>query len=417
MTIKATRKQKEYFREAHARWNFKIGAVRSGKTFIDFIQTIPSNLRRLKDENGINVIIGVSQGTIERNVLQPMREWYTAALVGSINSQNIAMICGVPVYCLGAEKKSQVSKIQGSSIKYCYGDEVAKWSSEVFEMLKSRLDKSYSRFDGACNPEGPTHWLKKFIDKKDIDKYVQKYVLDDNPNLPASFIDSLKKEYAGTVYYDRYILGEWALAEGLIYPMYQTALVDGLPIGSNGLVIPASDYVVAIDYGTMNAFAAMLWSKRGGVWYGEREYYYSGRDTGIQKTDEEYAKDLNKWIADIWESRPAVAGMFGANKEKIKTIIDPSAASFIALLQKQEWSKVLKADNDVSDGIRETAVCLQMGYIKVLRSCTNWVSEAGGYVWDDKSEEERPLKVADHNMDQTRYFCKTMRIAAKNRQH
>ncbi len=417
MTIKATRKQKEYFREAHARWNFKIGAVRSGKTFIDFIQTIPSNLRRLKDENGINVIIGVSQGTIERNVLQPMREWYTAALVGSINSQNIATICGVPVYCLGAEKKSQVSKIQGSSIKYCYGDEVAKWSSEVFEMLKSRLDKSYSRFDGACNPEGPTHWLKKFIDKKDIDKYVQKYVLDDNPNLPASFIDSLKKEYAGTVYYDRYILGEWALAEGLIYPMYQTALVDGLPIGSNGLVIPALDYVVAIDYGTMNAFAAMLWSKRGGVWYGEREYYYSGRDTGIQKTDEEYAKDLNKWIADIWENRPAVAGLFGADKEKIKTIIDPSAASFIALLQKQEWSKVLKADNNVLDGIRETAVCLQMGYIKVLRSCTNWVSEAGGYVWDDKSEEERPLKVADHNMDQTRYFCKTMRIAAKNRQH
>ena len=118
-------KQNEYIRNANRRWNLKIGAVRSGKTFGDIVYIIPARLRAVKDMQGLNVIIGVSEATIERNVLQPMRELYTSEIVGNINSKNIAIVCGVPVYCLGAEKASQVSKIQGSSIKYCYGDEIA----------------------------------------------------------------------------------------------------------------------------------------------------------------------------------------------------------------------------------------------------------------------------------------------------
>ena len=194
--------------------------------------------------------------------------------------------------------------------------------------------------------------------------------------------------------------------------MYQNALVDTMPD------IPASEYVVSIDYGTMNAFAAILWSKRDGIWYAEREYYYSGRDTGLQKTDQEYADDLNEWISDIWEWRkahPRYMALAGRTYDKIPTIIDPSAASFIALLKKKEWAKVRQADNAVADGIRETAVALQMGYIKILRpAMPNWIKEAGGYVWDDskdeEKDEEKPLKVADHLMDSCRYFCKTMKI-------
>jgi hypothetical protein len=163
----------------------------------------------------------------------------------------------------------------------------------------------------------------------------------------------------------------------------------------------------------MNAIAAILWSKRGNVWYGEREYYYSGRNTGIQKTDEEYAADLDKWIADIWEVYQEK--YYGAGK--IIAIIDPSAASFIALLKKREWCKVRTADNAVSDGIRETAVCMQMGLIKLLRGAMqNTINELGGYVWDDTSVDERPVKIEDHGCDSTRYFCKTMKLAAKNRQ-
>ena len=181
-------------------------------------------------------------------------------------------------------------------------------------MLQSRLDKPYSRFDGSCNPEYPGHWLKQFIDNPEIDAYIQPYTIFDNPFLPPEFVDNLCKEYAGTVYYKRYILGEWAMAEGLIYPMYEAA-IENEP-GEN-----ASQYIISMDYGTQNAFAAILWGKYGDVWYGLREYYYSGRDTGTQKTDEEYGEDIDEWVADI--------------DGNIKVAIDPSAASFIALLRKK----------------------------------------------------------------------------------
>lgn len=386
-----SRKQNEFIRSADQRYNFKVGAVRSGKSFVDIAYEIPARLRAVKDEAGLNVIMGVSKETIERNVLQPMREIYTDAVVGTINSRNQAMVCGVLVYCLGAEKLNQVSKIQGSSIKYCYGDEVAKWNKEVFYMLQSRLDKPYSKMDGAFNPEYPGHWLKEFLDREDIDAYIQKYTIFDNPFLDPDFVENLCKEYAGTVYYTRYILGEWAMAEGLIYPMYQRAIAETPKT-------PCERYVLSVDYGTMNAFACLLWELHGNIWYATRCYYYSGRDMGASKTDDEYLQDMNELLTDI----PGT----------LLTIIDPSAASFITLLRKQDHRyKVLPAVNDVMDGIRETAVSMQRDLIKIDPSIKEWKKEIEGYVWDEDSVEDRPIKVNDHLMDSMRYFVKTMHIA------
>ena len=217
--MQLTSKQNEYIRNATHRWNIKTGAVRSGKSYVDTAYTIPARIRERIGKPGLTVIFGVSRDTIERNVLQPMREIYGSGLVGTINNRNMAWVCGEDAYCLGAEKVSQVAKVQGSSIKYAYGDEVAKWNREVFEMLKSRLDKPYSCFDGACNPENPTHWLKEFIDS-DIDIYVQKYEIFDNAYLPKEYVENLCKEYEGTVYYDRLIKGMWKRAEGAIYRMF-----------------------------------------------------------------------------------------------------------------------------------------------------------------------------------------------------
>ena len=392
-----SQKQNEYIRNASARFNLKIGAVRSGKSYVDIVHTIPARIMQVRGEGGLNLIMGVSKETIERNVLRPMREVYTDEIVGTINNRNIAMVCGEPVYCLGAEKVSQVSKIQGSSVKYCYGDEIAKWNPEVFAMLQSRLDKPYSCLDGACNPEHPGHWLKKFIDRDDIDLYVQRYKIFDNPFLPPEFVDNLCEEYAGTVYYGRYIEGEWTLAEGLIYPMYMDAYGEP-PEG-----VQATEYDISIDYGTQNAFAALLWGKFGRTWYAVDEYYYSGRDTGIQKTDEEYADDLDKWLADY----------FGRVPDDLRTIIDPSAASFITLLQKKGGRyRVRKADNNVADGIRETARCLKNGLVKITAACKDLRRELQGYVWDDSDGEDKPKKVNDHACDALRYKVKTTRIAS-----
>ena len=401
-------KQNEYILNANARWNFKVGAVRSGKSYVDAAYIVPSRLRAVAGKQGLAVILGVSRDTIERNVLEPMREIYTSTLVSHINNKNQAFICGEWVYCLGAEKVSQVAKIQGSSIKYCYGDEVAKWNKEIFEMLKSRLDKSYSCFDGSLNPEGPNHWLKKFLDQEGLDQYIQHYIIDDNPYLPPDYVENLKKEYAGTVYYDRYILGKWALAEGLIYPMYQNAIVDKAP---NDEVF---EYCISIDYGTMNAFAMALWERHSdGIWYATRRYYYSGRDTGVQKTDTEYLHDIETVLFDIIT---AIRNTNEKIRQKLPTIIDPSAASFIALLQKTDWAKVIPADNAVLDGIRDTASAMYNNKIKILASIPEFKKEAEGYVWDEKEDEDKPVKINDHLMDAIRYFVKTKKIMKVRRE-
>ena len=228
-----TPKQAEYIREAHHRWNMKGGATRSGKTYLDYRWVIPRRIRERRDKDGLTVIMGVTKATIERNVLEPMRRIYGDTLVGYIGSDNTVGLFGEKCYALGAEKLSQVSKLRGSSIKYCYGDEVADWSKDVFDLLKSRLDKSYSLFDGTFNPKDPLHWLKQFIDS-DADVYYQTYSIDDNPFLDPGIVSELKKEYAGTVLYERYILGLWAASEGALFTIYpqftddESMLYDGI---------------------------------------------------------------------------------------------------------------------------------------------------------------------------------------------
>lgn len=207
--------QREYFRSAVHRWNVKEGATRSGKTYMDYY-LIPKRIRAVAGCDGLAVILGNTKGTLQRNIIEPLQNIWGGSFVSSIKSDNTAMLFGETVYCLGADKVNQVDRLRGSSIKYCYGDEVVTWHPEVFDMLKSRLDKPYSRFDGTCNPEGRHHWFKNFLDS-DADIYRQKYTIDDNPFLSAEFVENLKREYAGTVYYDRYIKGLWVNAEGLIY--------------------------------------------------------------------------------------------------------------------------------------------------------------------------------------------------------
>lgn len=216
--IELSQKQKQYINSATHRWNFKVGATGAGKTFIDILYVIPRRIIERKGQPGLSVIMGVTKETIERNILQPMRSYY-GSMVGEINNRNLCRMFGEDVYCLGAEKISQVSKIQGATFKYLYCDEVVKWNEEVFNFAKSRLRTSLSVADLTCNPESPTHFIKKFLDG-DADIYNQHYIIDDNPFYPEREKEELKKEYAGTIYWDRYILGLWKQAEGAIYKAF-----------------------------------------------------------------------------------------------------------------------------------------------------------------------------------------------------
>ena len=378
-------KQREFVKYGTHRWNFKGGATRSGKTYLDFRWIIPIRIRERIGKDGLAVILGVTKSTIERNVLEPMRNIYGDELVGTISSDNTAWIFGEKCYCLGAEKVSQVSKIRGASIKYCYGDEVADWSEEVFALLKSRLDKEYSCFDGTLNPQYPDHWLKKFLDSN-ADIFSQTYTIDDNPFLPESFKENLKKEYEGTVYYDRYILGLWVRAEGLVYPMFgDDCITQEIP--------DTGDYYISIDYGTLNPFSAGLWcvGKRSAVRIAE--IYYSGRETRVQKTDEEYCDMVERLAGE---------------KTIRAVVVDPSAASFIEALRRRGRFKVRHADNDVMNGIRTVSDFLRNGKIKIHESCENTIREFGLYRWDEKSESDRVVKENDHAMDEVRYMATTV---------
>ena len=409
-SFELTPKQAEYIRNAHHRWNVACGAVRSGKSYCQVSYCIPARLMERKGLRGLRVILGATRANIERNVLQPMRDIYGDGIATGINSQNIARIMGEKVYCIGADNVRQVAKIRGSEIAYVAIDEAIDINKEVFEMLKSRLSLPWSCCDATTNPASPNHWFKEFLDSADrgVDIYLQEYTIYDNPYLPEEYIRSLEVEYADTVYYPRYILGKWTRAEGLIFPMFPSTLAE-VPNGQY------EDVCVSIDYGTLNPFAAILWKKKGGIWYAEREYYYSGRKTGKQKTDDEYASDLEDFMADEIEDYrtrlEASRRELGAPvPSKIQLIIDPSAASFIALMKKKDWCKVVKANNDVEDGIRETASAMKRGLIKISTCMPEWRREVEGYVWDERVEEDKPVKENDHLMDATRYFVKTKKI-------
>lgn len=384
-------KQREYLANCNHRWNFKIGATGSGKSWLDYAVVIPKRLFALRGE-GAAVMLGNTQGTLSRNVLDPMREIWGSALVGTIGSDNTALLFGRKVYILGADNRKHVARLQGMTIEYAYGDEVTTWHEEVFQMLKSRLRCRHSFFDGTANPESPYHFLKAFLESK-ADVYCQTSTIDDNPFLPPEFVENLKQEYAGTVYYDRFVLGRWAAAGGLVYPFFSADdpryVVDGFAPkhGSGGR------YFVSIDYGTYNPCSMGLWCVAGGVATRFRESYYDGRKNGRQRTDEEHYAELERLTS-------------GVPVDSI--IIDPSAASFIETIRRHGRYRVRPAENDVLNGIRVTACLLSAGKMQIDRSCKDSLREFGSYRWDEKKHYDAVLKEYDHAMDDTRYFAATV---------
>lgn len=378
-----TEKQREFWKNANHRWNIKEGATRSGKTYLDYF-LIPRRIKACKGD-GLIVLIGNTKGTLSRNILEPMREIWGEENVGRIRGDSTVDLFGKRCHILGADRETAVSKLQGAGIEYCYGDEITTWNRQVFEMLKSRLDKPDSCFDGTCNPASPSHWLLKFLES-DADIYRQHYTIYDNPNLTPEFVENLEREYRGTVYFDRFILGKWVMAEGLVYPMFSENNIFSEDV-ENG------DWYISVDYGTLNPFSMGLWRVDGGTAYRVREYYYDGRGSSSLKTDEEYYMELEKLAGD---------------REIVSVVCDPSCASFIEVIRRHGRFSVRKAKNDVLDGIRTTSGYLSAGKIKIHKSCGGIIKEFGVYSWDTDSCTDKPIKENDHAMDDLRYFCYTI---------
>lgn len=225
--LKFTRKQNEFWVYSREKYNLKVGAAGVGKTFMDTF-LIPAKLREtVGDVGNKNVIIGTTLTTAKRNVIEPMQEMFGPA-ISNVSSSGYCVIFGKVVHIFGAEKSNSTTKIQGTNIEFAYGDEVATWSEEFFDMLLSRLRLDYSKFYGTCNPEGPNHWLKKFIDRsiESGNMYHQHYVLGDGTL--SEEVKASQRETLTGVAYKRLVLGEWARAEGLIYDKFAESPDDYL---------------------------------------------------------------------------------------------------------------------------------------------------------------------------------------------
>ncbi len=294
--LQLSNKQREFWNNANCRWNIKSGATRSGKTYLDYF-VIPKRIRAVRGKDGLVVLLGNTKGTLQRNIIEPLQKIWGCKYVSDIKADNTAYMFGEKVHCLGADKINQVDRLRGSSIKYCYGDEVVTWHKEVFDMLKSRLDKDYSKFDGTCNPENPQHWFKAFLDS-DADIYQQSYMLDDNPFLPDTVKENLKREYLGSVFYDRYILGKWVNSEGLIYRLLADN-ADRYMVDKKDLP-PLYDYFIGEDFGKSKSGHAIVLSATGsdGKLYFLKSIYKKAEGTLVEdlinwsvNTFEEYHKD------------------------------------------------------------------------------------------------------------------------------
>lgn len=389
MNTVLSNKQREFLDNCSHRWNIKTGATRSGKTHMDLSHTIPNRIDACRGE-GLIVLMGNTKGTLERNILEPMRQIWGSRMVGQISSDNTVRLFGKKCYALGADNKKHVARIQGAAFEYCYGDEITTWSKGVFDMLKSRLSCPHSHFDGTCNPEGPHHWFKEFLDS-DADIYCQNYTIDDNPFLSNAFVENLKREYFGTVLYKRYILGQWALAEGLVYPFFandpKRYLFTGSTLGMQGR------FFISVDYGTHNPCSMGLWCVRSGCAIRIKESYWDSRKTGRQRTPEEDYDALEELAKGFYVER---------------VIVDPAAAAFIETIRRHGRFQVTGAVNDVLEGIRVTATLLQAGKLLIHESCTDAIREFSVYSWDETAQADRVIKEHDHAMDDIRYFSYTI---------
>ncbi len=368
------------------------GAVRSGKTLCMGISFICWSFYNFCDTSF--ALCGKTISSLRRNVVTP--------LIPTLNelgfkcdlriSRNVLTVSKDGVtntyYLFGGRDESSASLIQGMTLGGVMLDEVALMPRSFVEQALARCSLENAKYFFNCNPEHPYHWFYMEWIKKAKEKNVLyiHFTMDDNPSLSQSVKERYKGLYSGA-FYERFIEGKWVSAQGLVYPMFSAERHIKMCKGE------ISRHYLSCDYGTVNPFSLGLWGESGGKWYRVDEYYYSGRDNGMQQTDEEYYVELEKLAKD----------------KKIEAlIIDPSAASFIQTVLRHGKYKVIKADNDVLSGINRVCQALKDEEIYISPSCSDAIREFSIYRWDDSIKKDAVKKENDHAMDDIRYFVATV---------
>lgn len=371
------------------------GAIRSGKTISMSLSFILWAMRNYTGQNF--ALCGKTIGSLQRNVVSPLKQMVLSIGydIRERRGDNLLIISDGQTenyfYLFGGKDESSQDLIQGITLAGAFFDEVALMPESFVLQATARCSVEGSKWFFNDNPEGPEHWFyKEWIQEKENKNLIYLHFdLDDNLTLSEDIKSRYRSMYSG-VFYDRFILGQWVMAEGVIYDMFDkernTAAYEDIKDGLIG------EYYVSCDYGTQNATCFLLWRQHENrKWYCLKEYYYSGRDNMRQKTDDEYLHDMRDFLQGIVPKR---------------IIVDPSAASFITALHKAGYP-VKHANNDVLDGIRLVGTKLNTQEIVICRECRNTIREFGEYVWKPNAVPDTPIKENDHAMDALRYFVMT----------
>jgi len=397
--MKLSVKQQEYIKEAHHRWNFKTGATRSGKTLLDW-HLIPRRIIERKGLDGLNVILGYTKTSIQRNLIAPMQEMYGMGNVSDIKSDNTCTIFGEKVYCLGASKVNNTDAIRGSSIKYCYGDEVATWHPEVFEMLKSRLDKAYSMFEGTCNPKEPTHWLHVFLNDKDVDLYWQQYTIFDNPFLDKKVLHDIIASHTG-VFKQRYIYGLWVVAEGVIFSQFAGDPKQWI-FSAEHQPRHYSKHVMGMDFGGNKSKTTMVF---GGYIKG-----YHGIDVleedGLPITEKIGSDEIiNSFIKFAKKCHEVYPGEMWVLADNASTTMINTLRSEVRK-HNMGWCKIAGCTKtEISDRPRFIDVMLSTYRLRIKSNCTNVIMALSNLRWDSKDSSKPEDKNINNINDWYDAFC------------
>ncbi|HDR7694334.1 PBSX family phage terminase large subunit [Bacillus thuringiensis] len=371
------------------------GSIRAGKTVSMALSYVMWGTETFNGEN--LGMAGKTIGSLRRNVITPLKKMLKSRKykVKDHLSENMLTISKDGhmnhFYIFGGKDESSQELIQGITLAGMFFDEVALMPQSFVNQATGRCSIEGSKYWFNCNPAGPYHWFKlEWIDNKEDKNLLHiHFTMDDNLSLSEKVKQRYYRMYSG-VFFQRFILGLWVLAEGIVYDMFNKEKHVVKTVERE-----YEKYYVSCDYGTQNPMTYGLWGLCKGIWYKTKEYHYDGRKNSRQKTDDEYLDDLKEFIGDI-----SIRGI----------IVDPSAASFIALLKKNRF-KVLKAKNEVIDGIRNVARLLNEEKIKYNDCCKETFREYASYTWDEKATargEDKPNKENDHQMDGDRYFVNTV---------
>lgn len=395
------------------------GSIRAGKTTAMAFSFVMWAMDTFDGENF--AMCGKTINSLRRNVIKQLKKILISRgyLLKEHRSENyITIIMGDvenDFYLFGGKDESSQDLIQGITLAGVFFDEVTLMPESFVNQAVGRCSVEGSKFWFNCNPDSPTHYFKtNWVDKITEKNLIRiHFTMEDNPSLSKDTIRRYMSLFVG-VFYDRFIKGLWVVAEGLIYPNFKKALGKCPYKLTEDTFSTIEDFNLSIDYGTMNAFACIMWVKVDAVWWGWKMYYYSGRDTGVQKTDRQYADEVCQLVEPVFKIQKAKADKGKLIPNRMTVYVDPSAASFITELKQRKIFKVRHADNDVVDGIRNTNTAIESEIIKIDEDLQDWKDEAAGYVWEKIKNtdeyKEAPVKIKDHAMDATRYFVRSKKL-------